>query len=316
MDALRAQLAAAEARAAIAEASLAERTAQLAPYAAAANSENKALDALFVAAQFDRGKYAHDLRFVGGLCRATRGEEALWSALIRVQRGPRKHTALMFAASSGDLERVRWLLARGPALYADMRDAVGATALYHACEEGHTAVVEELCDAGAGVDGATNEGFTPLMVASEAGFDDIVGILLAAEADVDATAAGQRRTALTFACFAGHGDVVDTLLAANADTALLGQNDSTALHIACWHGHAKIVRALLRAAADINVVNVIGRTPLHDAVVRDHFACTVALVGMGADMNVTDSTNHTPRQYARTREIKRLLDNAAAAPGF
>ena len=118
MDALRAQLAESkaalaaseavlsvtEAELADAEAGLAERAAQLAPYAAAANAANRCIDALAACAQFDGSKYCAELAAVGGLCHATRAEEALWSALSRAHRGRRKRTALMYAASRGKLE--------------------------------------------------------------------------------------------------------------------------------------------------------------------------------------------------------------------
>lgn len=55
------------------KAQLAERVAQLVPYAEQANAENGYLDGLFIVAQ---AGYAYDVRAIGGLCRATRAEEA------------------------------------------------------------------------------------------------------------------------------------------------------------------------------------------------------------------------------------------------
>ena len=47
------------------------------------------LDALFIAAQSERGRagFAYDLRWCAGLCAATWREEALWNGLVHVRRG-------------------------------------------------------------------------------------------------------------------------------------------------------------------------------------------------------------------------------------
>lgn len=73
------------------------------------------LSALMIAFQDETGRrgYAEDLRFAAGICRATWGEEQIWNGLARVQRGASKRTHLMYAAWKGDVDRVRWLLARG-----------------------------------------------------------------------------------------------------------------------------------------------------------------------------------------------------------
>jgi hypothetical protein len=51
--------------------------------------------------------------FVKDLCRATRAETGLWSAMARVGYGRMKRTLLTFEAQRGRLDRVQWLLARG-----------------------------------------------------------------------------------------------------------------------------------------------------------------------------------------------------------
>ena len=51
------------------------------------NESNKAIDALFIVAQHDGCKWAHECRLVKDLCRATRAEMGLWSAMARVSYG-------------------------------------------------------------------------------------------------------------------------------------------------------------------------------------------------------------------------------------
>ena len=110
------------------------------------NESNKAIDALFIVAQHDGCKWADECRYVKDLCRATRAETGLWSAMARVDYGRKKHTLLMFEARRGRLDRVQWLLARGAP--RDARDFSGWTALLWVSAKGHTDIVRALRDAG------------------------------------------------------------------------------------------------------------------------------------------------------------------------
>jgi hypothetical protein len=94
------------------------------------NESNKAIDALFIVAQHDGCKRADECWFVKDLCRETRVETGLWSAMARVGYGKKKLTLLMYESNRGRLDRVQWLLARGAP--RDARDACGRTALYWA----------------------------------------------------------------------------------------------------------------------------------------------------------------------------------------
>jgi hypothetical protein len=79
----------------------------------AANESNIAIDALFIVAQHDGCKWADACRHVKDLCRATRAETGLWSALARVHYCEFHRALLMWEAQRGCLDRVQWLLARG-----------------------------------------------------------------------------------------------------------------------------------------------------------------------------------------------------------
>ena len=110
------------------------------------NESNKAIDALFIVAQHDGCKWAHECRFVKDLCKATRAETGLWSAMARVGYGRKKRTLLMWEAHQGCLDRVQWLLARGAP--RDARDYLGRTALLWASLNGRSDIVRALRDAG------------------------------------------------------------------------------------------------------------------------------------------------------------------------
>ncbi|PNH10013.1 Receptor-interacting serine/threonine-protein kinase 4 [Tetrabaena socialis] len=68
----------------------------------------------------------------------------------------------------------------------------GATALYTASQQGHTAVVEALLAAGAIKEAEDASGTTALVIASLNGHTAVVQALLAAEADTEATGPRER----------------------------------------------------------------------------------------------------------------------------
>ena len=179
------------------------------------NEKNKSIDALFIIAQHDGCKWAHECRHVKDLCKATRAETGLWSAMARVGYGQKKRTLLMWEAHQGCLDRVQWLLARGAP--RDLRDHFGLTALIWASLYGHIDIVCALIETGAGVDlagrNADNVGWTPLHAASTYGHFDIVRALIAAGAGVN-IASHFGDTPLDFADTNGHTDIVRALIAA------------------------------------------------------------------------------------------------------
>jgi hypothetical protein len=177
------------------------------------NESNKAIDALFIVAQHDGCRWAHECRYVKDLCKATRTETGLWSAMARVGYGLKKRTLLMFEARRGRLDRVQWLLARGAP--RDARDYWGRTALLCASENGRSNIVRALIAAGAGVNIADGSGDTPLLSASWNGRTDIVRALIAAGAGVN-IADRSGRTPLSLARQHQHTDVVHALIAAGA----------------------------------------------------------------------------------------------------
>jgi len=61
-----------------------------------------------------------------------------------------KRTRVMYAAKTGDVGRLRWLLARGARL--ELKDWAGRTALYWASREGRVETVRELLARGAAVE--------------------------------------------------------------------------------------------------------------------------------------------------------------------
>jgi ankyrin repeat protein len=102
---------------------------------------------------------------------------------------------LIQAAGSGNVDRVRSLLATKVNLDLDRGAAIGSAAA-----AGHTQIVELLIRAGANVNLRDKLGFTPIASAAYAGYGEIVQLLIAAGADIQAPAGeSQSYSALEYA---------------------------------------------------------------------------------------------------------------------
>ena len=96
--------------------------------------------------------------------------------------------------------------------------------------------------AGADVDRAENDGWTPLLMAAQEGHSEVVAALVAARADVD-RAKNNGATPLCIAAQNGHSQVVSTLLSGNAEKGIKTKW-GTAEDVARRKGHAEIVALL------------------------------------------------------------------------
>ena len=142
---------------------------------------------------------------------------------------------LIHCAKHGLKECVQYILG----LNADVditEDEDDRSALSHAAEQGHTAVIQLLLEHGADVHHKTEDGLT----------------------------------ALHYAAFEGHGNIVRLLTKRGADPNLMAedgidQTTGTPLSEAARAGHAEVASMLLDLGADINALDDTGMTPLHYA---------------------------------------------------
>jgi hypothetical protein len=209
----------------------------------------RAVSAIIVAFQSERGRkgYAGDFRWTAGLCRSLWAEEQLWVGLVRVPRGPKMRTHLMHAAQKGDVDRVRWLLARGGVV--DQTDVGGWTALLHAATTGEDAVIRVLMAAGADPHTLAADGSTSLLIASQFGHARCVRFLLD--------------------------------IGANLNAARL--SGETPIHAASEKGHVEVLKCLVAAGANVNASYNGGKTPLHAAASQGRLAAMELLIAAGAD---------------------------------
>jgi ankyrin repeat protein len=152
---------------------------------------------------------------------------------------------IQYAAGTGDVVRVRQLLAANPEL-AKGRPAASP----------------------------------PLVLAAKGGHDEVILVLLAHGADIDEPAPGGN-TALQLAVRGEHRRTAGLLLSRGANVNAVEMHGWTALHFAAADGDARTVELLLCYGANVNVKASAG-TPLRLAVFNERARIAEMLRHAGA----------------------------------
>ncbi len=160
---------------------------------------------------------------------------------------PAKALSPLLAAATADDDDPAGvqLLLRHRAQLADAVDLDGRSALHLAAQAGHSAIVQNLLDSGAGVDARDATQTTPLMLAAQGGHRDVIDALLESKADVAARNA-DGHDALRHAVegeVAG-ADVIAALQAAGARADVMDDAGVDALARAKALGRWSVVQAL------------------------------------------------------------------------
>ena len=135
-------------------------------------------------------------------------------------------TALMFAARSGEVEMVKYLVSRGADVKAKSND--GDTVLMFAAERGKVKMVKYLVSREADVKAKRNDGSTVLMCAAKAGKTETVKYLVSRGADINEKMPSGM-TALMFAARSGNIETVKYLVNQDADVTAKDNDGKTAL---------------------------------------------------------------------------------------
>ena len=133
-------------------------------------------------------------------------------------------------------------------------DENGYTPLMLATSKGFEEVAHHIIQCGADINLKNGSSHTALDIASGGGYIAIVGTLLARGADTN-TRDSKSRSPLHLASKYGHHLIVLLLLAKEANTQAKDSKHKTPLHLACSHGHDSIVKALLRHAPNLHTLD-------------------------------------------------------------
>lgn len=154
------------------------------------------------------------------------------------------------AAMRGEWTTVRALLEQGADVNAAQGD--GMTALHWAARHGHLATANMLLHAGGNLRATTRlGGYTPLLLASQMGHDELIGVLITAGADPNG-ATSNGATALMLASASGRAGAVKALLDAGARIdATEPTRNETALMFAAAANRLDVMKLLVQAGADV-----------------------------------------------------------------
>ena len=184
----------------------------------------------------------------------------------------------------------------------------GRTPLSVAAEKGYVEIMKLLFDHGASPGSLTDS--SPLICAVQNGHYEATVLLLKKGADPnDPLFEYTSRPPLVIAARNGHSNLVKLLLdkGANIEPKLTSHS---ALTVACSNGHTDCTMLLIERGANLNVISDMG-TPLTCAVANHQIECAKLLLEKGADVNQPKLMNETPLMVASKEghvdEVKLLL---------
>lgn len=204
-----------------------------------------------------------------------------------------------FAASSGNVDIMKWLVSKTNNIFPGIPDEVRDRALIQTSMLGHVKVAEILLASGA--DTKTDK-YAALCMASKYGHFEVVRLLLHNNTDIHA----DDDYSLCWSSRNGHYDVVKLLLESGAN---VGARRGCALHWAAEHAHVSIVKLLLRYGANIHSNE---DHALRWSTVHGHLEVVLLLIQSGADIHA--SNEYALRNAVKMRHVeivKVLLDNGA-----
>ena len=189
----------------------------------------------------------------------------------------------------------------------------GATALIYAATHGDMEIVSALLKGGAGINERDKAGFTAILRALQNKQDEVADVLFV-QPNLDVNAQGSTGVTMLMSYVSrDREDIVNGLLARKADVNLQDAEGDTALHIASPRGNVKMIEMLLAAGANPNVKNKVGGTPLMWAGVYGHEQVARLLLEKGADPSLKDEDGMTAAAWAtknKRDEVAQILLDA------
>jgi uncharacterized protein len=221
-------------------------------------------------------------------------------------------TPLICAIKRGNNQVIDALLQRGADPNKSFRH--NKSPIQQAAHEDRVDIMQRLIEAGADINCNKNQE-TPLCIASDKGFVDVVDFLMANNALIELKDK-RDKNALSAAAYRGNLDVLDRLLAAGANARFRNPfTDTSLLSVAAYNGHVGVLDRLVIHGAEVNAKNNQAESALGIASEKGHVQFVERLLDLGADINSQNSFGKTALMNAcineRVEVIRLLLDRGA-----
>lgn len=232
-----------------------------------------------------------------------------WSEPITVctPNEPPSGAELHKAVSRQDLDTVRKILEENSAV-VEVMDKFGLTPLMVAAQKGFTDVMEILLEFNADPEYPNNNGKTCLMIACYAGQEEAAR-LLRQHGALWETRDKNGLTAVHWAADGGHDDLLLWLVRDGGPVDIEDKvNGWTPLmRVACLTGNDEVAEVLIAKGADINKIDKSGKTVLMAASMNGHFNLVRLLVDKGADVFLKNREGKTALEFARSMDRHRII---------
>ncbi|XP_024889728.1 ankyrin-3-like [Temnothorax curvispinosus] len=197
-------------------------------------------------------------------------------------------TLLHYAASKGQLEVAKYLIAQGVDVNA--KDVNRFTPMHIAAKLGYKDFIQILLKNGAVYNAVDHTCKKPLKMSND---ENVINLLESTEKLFEAV----KRN--------GSSDVENYI---KAGAVVNAKNvNGTSLHYAAWKGYNSIVNILLQNKADSNAVGKKGYTPLHYAAKFSHLEIVKLLLSNGAVYNAVSDGGKTPLDFTTNKNITSLF---------
>jgi ankyrin repeat protein len=220
------------------------------------------------------------------------------------------------AVGSGDLSRVRQLLATGGA-NPNALDRYGWTPLHRAVDQGNAAMVELLLKCGADPDAQGGPEGPPLHSAIIWGHRAVIHKLIAAGADVNLRNTTPEtfyrgmtplQCVLEYAPSIWKDEMVRMLLAEGANPDIPTDTGDTPLHRTARDGLLEVTKTFIMHGVNVDAQDAKGSTPLHYAAWGNRVEMVTFLLDHGADIDRADQVGDTPSHIAAVNGYATLFD--------
>eukprot|EP00928_Gymnodinium_smaydae_P026103 TRINITY_DN20596_c0_g1_i1.p1 TRINITY_DN20596_c0_g1~~TRINITY_DN20596_c0_g1_i1.p1 ORF type:complete len:347 (+),score=69.35 TRINITY_DN20596_c0_g1_i1:222-1262(+) len=207
-------------------------------------------------------------------------------------------TALMLAAGSStktSLDTVKFLIEAMSAL--EEKDALGWTALLHACRNSQQTIVEYLLECNSSLKVRSFDARTAAMLATMDNADSLVQDLVNRRVDI-AKKDDQGWSLMFYACEHRRFELVKWLIKRNASVKDKAKDASSCLMLVAANGSVKIASMLCRRNANMNSKNAFGSTALLIALKSRQNEVADFLLEEGADVTIKNGNEQDAADVA------------------